>query len=618
MAIQDDDFQKRLNEALGMFGQASADMPVQAVDPVRAERLAFEASQGAPVASVAPPASVAPDNDPRLQAMIANQNALRENTLAQQAQAAETAKTIAQRPRQRFLNEGQGFMDAFKNPGAGQRQFAINAGLSLLSSGGTQDLSQRIGHALGAGVQGMQGARQAEIDSAAKAAQAQQARLAGEAGIIKQDMSFDDQRAAYKANQLAAAAAVDEKNYKRSLDAVNQGNIEKAREIAKTNLIAKTVRDDRVREEERAIAAKIQREKVIQQAATQQGIQDRFDITELRLGKEKPSAQLQTINEIATLRKNGETDKANALQAYYNKQTALTTTQQTVDANGNVTGYTTTQNVPKFTGGVGETPMSLRKLAEGLSTGDAKAINDQREKFIAASQGDLSMSKFEGLLDNGLKTGGAFTSGVAALESGAVDLMQATGIGLPFFSDEEELQLADQVGMREAAIALSSQMGAERLEMFGGNDSERELLVALAMAPGVDKSIAGNRRIIKNNKIASQVLRSRVEFMENWVSENQGLSRVNKEGQNFASAWSEYQIDQFRKLGGDLNSEDIDEASRKAGQSAVNVYRSKMGFNSGLSTDAYGNKPSTIESATGNPVLRSVAQDIINKYKTGN
>jgi hypothetical protein len=618
MAIQDDDFQKRLNEALGMFGQASADMPVQAVDPVRAERLAFEASQGAPVASVAPPASVAPDNDPRLQAMIANQNALRENTLAQQAQAAETAKTIAQRPRQRFLNEGQGFMDAFKNPGAGQRQFAINAGLSLLSSGGTQDLSQRIGHALGAGVQGMQGARQAEIDSAAKAAQAQQARLAGEAGIIKQDMSFDDQRAAYKANQLAAAAAVDEKNYKRSLDAVNQGNIEKAREIAKTNLIAKTVRDDRVREEERAIAAKIQREKVIQQAATQQGIQDRFDITELRLGKEKPSAQLQTINEIATLRKNGETEKANALQAYYNKQTALTTTQQTVDANGNVTGYTTTQNVPKFTGGVGETPMSLRKLAEGLSTGDAKAINDQREKFIAASQGDLSMSKFEGLLDNGLKTGGAFTSGVAALESGAVDLMQATGIGLPFFSDEEELQLADQVGMREAAIALSSQMGAERLEMFGGNDSERELLVALAMAPGVDKSIAGNRRIIKNNKIASQVLRSRVEFMENWVSENQGLSRVNKEGQNFASAWSEYQIDQFRKLGGDLNSEDIDEASRKAGQSAVNVYRSKMGFNSGLSTDAYGNKPSTIESATGNPVLRSVAQDIINKYKTGN
>ena len=618
MAIQDEDFQKRLNEALGMFGQAPADMPVQTVDPVRAERLASEASQGAPVASIAPPASVAPNNDPRLQAMIANQNALRENLLAQQAQAAKTAEAVGKRPNQRFLKEGQGFMDAFKNPGEGQRAFAIKAGLSLLSSGGTQDLSQRIGHALGAGAQGMQGARQAEIDSAAKVAQAQQARLTGEAGIIKQDMSFDDQRAAYKANQLAAAAAVDQKNYDRTQDALAQGNVKEAREIAKTNLIAKTVRDDRVREEERAIAAKNQQDKLLQQAITQQGIQDRFETSELRLGKQKPSSQLQTINEIATLRENGETDKANLLQAYYNKQTALSTTQQTLDADGNVTGYTTTQKVPRFTGDVGETPMSSRKLAEGLSTGDAKAINAEREKFLASSQGDLSMGQFESLLDKGLQTGGAFTSGVAALESGAVDLMQATGIGLPFYSDEEELQLADQVGMREAAIALSSQMGAERLEMFGGNDSERELLVALAMAPGVDKSISGNRRIIKNNKIASQVLRSRVAFMENWVSENQGLTRVNKEGQNFASAWSKYQVDQFRKLGGDLSSKDIDEASRKAGQSAVNVYRSKMGFDSGLSSDAYGNAPSAVESATGNPVLKSVAQDIINKHKTGN
>jgi len=618
MAIQDEDFQKRLNEALGMFGQAPADMPVQTVDPVRAERLASEASQGAPVASIAPPASVAPNNDPRLQAMIANQNALRENLLAQQAQAAKTAEAVGKRPNQRFLKEGQGFMDAFKNPGEGQRAFAIKAGLSLLSSGGTQDLSQRIGHALGAGAQGMQGARQAEIDSAAKVAQAQQARLTGEAGIIKQDMSFDDQRAAYKANQLAAAAAVDQKNYDRTQDALAQGNVKEAREIAKTNLIAKTVRDDRVREEERAIAAKNQQDKLLQQAITQQGIQDRFETSELRLGKQKPSSQLQTINEIARLRENGETDKANLLQAYYNKQTALSTTQQNLDAAGNVTGYTTTQKVPTFTGDVGETPMSSKKLAEGLSAGDAKAINAEREKFLASSQGDLSMGQFESLLDKGLQTGGAFTSGVAALESGAVDLMQATGIGLPFYSDEEELQLADQVGMREAAIALSSQMGAERLEMFGGNDSERELLVALAMAPGVDKSISGNRRIIKNNKIASQVLRSRVAFMENWVSENQSLTRVNKEGQNFASAWSKYQVDQFRKLGGDLSSKDIDEASRKAGQSAVNVYRSKMGFDSGLSSDAYGNAPSALESATGNPVLKSVAQDIINKSKIGN
>lgn len=216
MAIQDEDFQKRLNEALGMFGQAPADMPVQTVDPVRAERLAFEASQAAPVASIAPPASVAPvvPQQPALgsrEALIAQQAQLRQNALAQQEALQASTEAITKRPRQRFLNEGQGFMDAFKNPGAGQRQFAINAGLSLLSSGGTQDLSQRIGHALGAGAQGMQAARQGELDVASQAAKAQQAALGLQAtnlntelGFTKDLMALDRQE---KSDQAAIAKA---------------------------------------------------------------------------------------------------------------------------------------------------------------------------------------------------------------------------------------------------------------------------------------------------------------------------------------------------------------------------------------------------------------------------
>ena len=208
MAIQDDDFQKRLNEALGMFGQAPADMPVQTVDPVRAERLAFEASQGAP--SVAPVVPQQPALGSR-EALIAQQAQLRQNALAQQEALQASTEAITKRPRQRFLNEGQGFMDAFKNPGAGQRQFAINAGLSLLSSGGTQDLSQRIGHALGTGVQGMQAARQGELDVASQAAKAQQAALGLQAtnlntelGFTKDLMALDRQE---KSDQAAIAKA---------------------------------------------------------------------------------------------------------------------------------------------------------------------------------------------------------------------------------------------------------------------------------------------------------------------------------------------------------------------------------------------------------------------------
>ena len=210
MAIQDEDFQKRLNEALGMFGQAPADIPVQAVDPVRAERLAFEASQAAPVAPVnrfaAPVVPEQPAPGSR-DALLAQQEQLRQNALAQQEALQASTEAITKRPRQRFLNEGQSFMDAFKNPGAGQRQFAINAGLSLLSSGGTQDLSQRIGHALGAGAQGMQAARQGELDVASKAAKAQQAALGLEEKGLTREVGFTKTLMDLDASTAAAAAA---------------------------------------------------------------------------------------------------------------------------------------------------------------------------------------------------------------------------------------------------------------------------------------------------------------------------------------------------------------------------------------------------------------------------
>ena len=210
MAIQDDDFQKRLNEALGMFGQAPADMPVQTVDPVRAERLAFEASQGAPATSPAPVASVVPQQ-PALgsrEALIAQQERVRQNAISQQEALQKSTAAITKRPRQRFLNEGQGFMDAFKNPGAGQRQFAINAGLSLLSSGGTQDLSQRIGHALGAGVQGMQAARQGELDVASQAAKAQQAALGLQATNLNTELGFTKDLMALDRQERSDQAAI--------------------------------------------------------------------------------------------------------------------------------------------------------------------------------------------------------------------------------------------------------------------------------------------------------------------------------------------------------------------------------------------------------------------------
>jgi hypothetical protein len=211
MATQEElEFQALLNQAMAGAGQAPSDMPVQAVDPVRAERLAFEASQAAPVTPVnrfaTPVAPEQPAPGSR-DALLAQQEQLRQNAIAQQEAYQKSTEAITQRPRQRFLNEGQSFMDAFKNPGAGQRQFALNAGLSLLSSGGTQDLSQRLGHALGAGVQGMQQARQGELDVASRLAQAEQAKLGLEEKGLTREVGFTKTLMDLDASTAAAATA---------------------------------------------------------------------------------------------------------------------------------------------------------------------------------------------------------------------------------------------------------------------------------------------------------------------------------------------------------------------------------------------------------------------------
>jgi hypothetical protein len=231
MATQQESFDDMLQRILAESGQLTSDFGAsEPVDPIRAERLAYEASLNpqaaaqpvrdvraerlADEASQAAPANrfatpVAPEQPApgSRDALLAQQEQLRQNAIAQQEAFQKSTEAITQRPRQRFLNEGQSFMDAFKNPGAGHRQFALNAGLSLLSSGGTQDLSQRLGHALGAGVQGMQQARQGELDAASRLAQAEQAKLGLQEKNLTREVGFTKTLMDLDASTAAAATA---------------------------------------------------------------------------------------------------------------------------------------------------------------------------------------------------------------------------------------------------------------------------------------------------------------------------------------------------------------------------------------------------------------------------
>lgn len=93
---------------------------------------------------------------------------------------------------------------------------------------------------------------------------------------------------------------------------------------------------------------------------------------------------------------------------------------------------------------------------------------------------------------------------------------------------------------------ISKELGAKTLSLFGGNDSGRELLVAIATNPSMDKTNLANMTIINRKQIASDLLREKPNFTINFIQENGDILAKNKEGKTFAKAWQEYQTKEWK------------------------------------------------------------------------
>lgn len=95
-----------------------------------------------------------------LQNQLAQQDALEQERLALSQKQRDTLN----RPvRYGFMNEGQTSLEAFKNPDAAQSRAIFDFGTTLLASDPNKALSQRVGAALGAGVEGMDKVRNKEM-----------------------------------------------------------------------------------------------------------------------------------------------------------------------------------------------------------------------------------------------------------------------------------------------------------------------------------------------------------------------------------------------------------------------------------------------------------------------
>ena len=430
----------------------------------------------------------------KLKALINQQN---QNLAQRQAAAAQMASMASQRVSSQFVNaEQESLMDALRNPSEAQNDAFIAFGLGL--AGSTGDISQRIAQALGSGVSALRSSRQDLQNEEIARQQANLARLElQQEGLSNQFTQTKDIATLQKQQQ--------------QLDF----NIERA-----------GIEDDFARQ--------------------------RIDIQQQGL---ELTPEIRTLNQYQKLVEEGDVEGAAYLKGIMDKDVA--------QSNG-MTIYDPATGNPIFQSGKvsavpGGAPSDMTSFAKEYGKEQAKALADAESKAQIAVAANRSFTEWEGYLNQGMETGPGRGLSID-LPARASDFIQSLPGNVPFVEglpgvDDEKLQL--QLARRGAADALSKEMGARRLEMFGGNDSERELLVSLLMNPSIDKTVEENRLIIKNNKAANQALIARPAFVKAWIKENGGLGNADKQGKSFEEQWSKKQLQDFKKFGGKVREQDL-------------------------------------------------------------
>ena len=160
-------------------------MPIGSLyqDPDEFMKNLTQAISGANPAAQPEQPSAAPQGSlEQLQALMAQQQAV--SSQQQEAQARATAASL-ETPRSGFRQEGGTWGQAFKDPSKAQANAMVAAGLALATSDPTKNLSQRIGMALGSGVNALTQTRDTEQKRVAAGAQAEADRFKAEGETVK-------------------------------------------------------------------------------------------------------------------------------------------------------------------------------------------------------------------------------------------------------------------------------------------------------------------------------------------------------------------------------------------------------------------------------------------------
>lgn len=173
---------------------------------------------------------------------------------------------------------------------------------------------------------------------------------------------------------------------------------------------------------------------------------------------------------------------------------------------------------------------SGKDLDKKLSEQDAKQVQASREASGKAEQSRSLLNRARELLPE-LNTGKG--AEVTKLVNQALSTLG---------SEASEGRAA----LYEEFDALSKELGAQTLQLFGGSDTEKELEVAIRTNPELSKTNTANDRIIRRKLRAIETLQQRPDFESQWLQRNGSLVNPDAStGEYFGRAWRRFQAESF-------------------------------------------------------------------------
>lgn len=94
----------------------------------------------------------------------------------------------------------------------------------------------------------------------------------------------------------------------------------------------------------------------------------------------------------------------------------------------------------------------------------------------------------------------------------------------------------------ERLNAISKDLGAMALAQFGGNDTDKELQIAIQTNLNPSGTVGSNIQTVGRKLLASQILQNRPIFEEEWLNRTGSLTAPDPQtGETFSRAWMSYQ-----------------------------------------------------------------------------